>query len=197
MKLNMIAMALVLVGSYAAYAGSGEKTGDIGSATGKEISCTARTTSLDLEKIGIIKESPEASLILSANANDPTDERTQAENVFDLGNNQQVAISVVHIPKGSIVNKGEAMIMMSSRLQYVAPNDGKITVLAVDTATSDEGFLTKKGNFLHVRSTLVDPALATAAANQKQPMSAYGLLKAGLIKNGFISQVHVSCFFDM
>jgi len=198
MKTEMMKIAATLLltaVSYSAHAENDErlpgKTGDIGSATGKTASCLINVQNLDLKEIVIHTDYKVDKLAMIPFAGD---ERLQAKKTLNVGNNYQVVLSVTLAPERSINYKGQDLLILDSRLQRIEAN-GQKTVLTTIMTSSDDEYLTEPTDkFISAGLHIENPEILTVAVNLKTPMSAYGLLEAGLIPNGILSDVSVSCY---
>lgn len=200
MKTKMMRMAAIWMLSAVSCVASANdgvlpgKTGDIGSATGQTASCSFTIQNLDLAAIVIHTNYKTGDMpMLAFNG----DERLQAKRTLDVGGGYEVAVSVTYAPGMSTMRRGEDLLLIDVRLQRLEVN-GKRTVLTSNMISSDEARVPDpKGRFLYAGLHLENPEILTVAINQKKPMSAYGLLEAGLIPNGILSDVHASCSMEV
>lgn len=161
----------------------------------KKVSCTARLSTLDFDKINKSEKVSFENYNLEPMSNSAEDKRSQLKSYIKFANGYVISIVATLSPNSSVSKKDKDLFILKVRLQKTEANN-KITVLAMNTDSSESNSENvRPGTFL-ASVLLENPEVATAILNSGEAISAHEALKRGLIPNGTASGVSVICFLE-
>lgn len=102
----------------------------------------------------------------------------------------------IHLKQATVF---KALMLLTATF-FKVEDDGHKVVLAREGITSDNirrGGIPYDAERLETHINVKNTELLTVAANQKENLSAYGLLKKGLVPDGALVELSVSCFMNL
>ena len=192
---QMIAATTAVVSSLSAMAADPAKNGDIGSATGKSVTCRVRAEALDIKEVVVFQEATE-----KVDLTDHGSVLDGSTKTVALANGYSLRFSSFVMVRSSATNKSGNILNVSATLSQDDAN-GKTKILAQTNTSSDEGSMQIPGGLI-ASVNLQNPEFLTVwyaqpirrEAGDLIRTSPHQLVTQGLLPDGTLTSVQLFCY---